>query len=431
MTRDHQEAFRWMHTAHGRTLAMRLLGSEYVSITEPDDVQHVMKDNYRNYGKGTQYAEFEPLWGKSNLLSSHGETWTRQRRVCAPEFQPARGAPYQATIVRRAGELMDSYERSARAGQVRRLYEDVRDLVMRILCEEWFGDVSDRDVREVSRLLNQVTEIIAGRVFVPLKAPLWLPTQRNRRFQRLLAELRVRVRRMIREHADSATDRLNLLGRMLRARQVHDGGASLTMSDAELYDNIIVFLLAAYETPSLGWTLYFIGKHPQVAERIRDEVEHVLGGRTPALEDIDRLAYVRMCVDESLRMFSVSPFLVRQAIADDELSSCRVPAGVNVVVPACVIHHLPQLWPEPGRFMPERFADRSSFHPFSYLPFGKGARECIGRGLALQFSITIIAMLAQRFTYTLERGYQARPRNKFTPHPDGSVPARLTRVAAS
>lgn len=427
MASNAQEAFRWIHATHGKTVAVSLMGGEYVSTIELASVQHVMKDNHKNYSKGTQYTEFEPLWGKENLLASHGDIWVRHRRVVAPEFHPAHLADYQPLIVRHTQALLDSYEGAIRAGEPLRLYDGVRPLIMRILCDKWFGVLPEPDVQRMSWLLSELTDIIGARVFLPVKLPLWLPTPLHVRYRRLLSELQELLARTVRERKDEALARMNLLGRMLAAR---DAEPRTAMSETELLDNFVVLLLAAYETPTLGWALYFIGREPSVAERLHAEVKEVLGERAPEMEDLPRLKYVRMCIDESMRMFAVSPLMVRQALADDELGSCRLKAGTHVVIPVCTLHQEPELWPEPRRFQPERFAAPASVHPFSFMPFGKGARECIGRAIALQFSTTILAMLFQRYAYTLEAGYEARPNNKFTPFPLGSVPARLTRRAA-
>lgn len=427
MAGNAQEAFRWMHATQGKTVAMHLMGGEYVSTIDLASVQRVMKDNHKNYSKGTQYTEFEPLWGKENLLASHGDVWARHRRVVASEFHPAQMADYQPLIVRHTQALLDSYEGALGSGEALRLYDGVRPLIMRILCDKWFGELPEPDVQRMSWLLSELTDIIGARVFVPVKLPLWMPTPTHVRYHRLLRELQELLARTLRERKDEALARMNLLGRMLAAR---DAEPRVAMSDAEMIDNLVVLLLAAYETPTLGWALYFIGREPRAAERIHAEVREVLGQRAPEMEDLPRLKYVRMCIDEAMRMFTVSPLLVRQALADDELGACRLAAGTHVVIPACVLHQEPELWPDPKSFRPERFEAPARVHPFSFIPFGKGARECIGRAVALQFSTTIVAMLFQRYAYTLDAGYEARPNNKFTPFPMGSVPARLTRRAA-
>lgn len=427
MAGNAQEAFRWLHATHGPTVSVGLMGGQYVSTIDLPSVQRVLRDHQKNYSKGSQYTEFEPLWGKENLLASHGDVWARHRRVVASEFLPAQQADYQALTVQHTRALLDAYAHAPRSGEPLRLYDGVRPLIMRILCDKWFGELPEPDVRRMSLLLGELTDIIGARVFVPIRLPLRLPTPTHVRFRGLLSELHALLTRTVREHGAEARVRMNLLGRMLAAR---DAEARVSLSEAELLDNLVVLLLAAYETPSLGWALYFIGREPAVAERVHAEVREVLGERAPTLEDLPRLRYVRMCIDESMRLFSVSPLLVRQALTDDELGACRIRAGTHVVIPSCAIHHTPGLWPEPRVFRPERFEDPERVHPFSFMPFGKGARECIGRALALQFSTTIVAMLFQRYAYTLSEGYEARPNNKFTPFPLGRVPVHLTPRAA-
>jgi cytochrome P450 len=422
-SRDALDAFRRLHARSGPTVELGLLGQRFVSITDPSDIRHVLKVNHRNYGKGQQYSDFEPLWGKVNLLASHGAEWTRQRRVCAADFSPPRAADQQQLILRHARRLLPVWDQSARVGERRLLYQDLRRLVLNVLFEDWFGVADQRLVATLSDVLNQLTGLIGSRVFSFVKLPAWLPTPERVRFKRLLRQLNDQVAALIRgSRSNEAEQPQNLIGRLLRAEA--DG------TDAtELHNNVVVFALAAYETPSLGWTLYRIASNPEVMSRVCDEVRSELGADEPTLEALPRLRYLRMCIDEAQRLDPSAPFLVRQALAPDRLGDYVVEAGVNIVTPTCVMHMLPELWPEPERFRPERFADARSIPEFGYLPFGRGARECIGRSIALQLMLTTLAVLFQRFSVVLSPGSAPRRFSKFAPYPSDSVPARLIRHA--
>ncbi len=420
--RDAPRAFVRLHRTHGRTVSLRLPRFKLTSITGAGDIRRVVKENYKNYSKGEQGADMDPLWGASNVLLSHGDEWARQRRVCGPAFRPAREEEYQATIVRHTDELVRSLASAARSGEVRRLYHDVRGLVMAILCEDWFG-LDPQASDQFGSLLARATDIAAERLLVLLKLPLWVPTAKHRRYRRIAQELHVLVGELMSRQGRAGSSQL--LDLLLQALLAQDGG---TMSDVEVRNNIVVFLLAAYEFPSFGWTLYFIARDPAVMRRIQAEVDTVLAGRTPQVADLERLAYVRMCVDEGLRLFTPSPIIARDALAADELATCRVEAGTTVAIPICAIHHDPARWPEPLRFRPERFADPARIEPFSYLPFGAGARECIGARLSRQLKITIVAMLFQQYSFALQPGYEPVPVDKLKPRPSGGVPVRVAKL---
>ena len=225
---------------------------------------------------------------------------------------------------------------------------------------------------------------------------------------------------MVTDAIEKHVSETSLLGRLLQSTKSEAG-----LTKREVRDNLVVFLLAAYETPSIGWVLYFLGKHPDMAARLTQEVDDVLCEGVASLHDLPRLVYTEACIKEALRLVPPSPILAREALGDDTLSAGNVKRGTLLVIPAYAIHQNANKWLAPTAFRPERFLESSAAAASDFLPFGRGARQCIGAGLAMQTKVTMVAMLLWRFSFSLVPGYHATPHNKLRPFPSGGLPTRL------
>jgi cytochrome P450 len=172
------------------------------------------------------------------------------------------------------------------------------------------------------------------------------------------------------------------------------------MSDKQLRDEVATLLTAGHETTSLAlsWACYLLARHPEVVERICAEIQF-LNGRAPAYEDLFRLKYTRLVIEEIMRLYPPVWVLSRTAIKDDEIGGYFIPAGSEILIFPYITHRHPKWWSEPDRFCPERFApENSSGRPrYAYLPFGAGPRTCVGLNFAMTEIQVVLALLLQRF----------------------------------
>ena len=171
-------------------------------------------------------------------------------------------------------------------------------------------------------------------------------------------------------------------------------------------------------------------QHPEIAARVRDEVNANVGDRMPTVDDLPALVYLGQVVDESMRLYPPAWIIERQALGDDEVCGWRIPKGTIVATPPYVLHRSPALWEDPLRFDPERFApgkleERAKL---AYMPFGAGPRVCIGNHFALMEAKLILAMIARRWSVQVKDPANIRPDPKVTLRPAGGMPARLHRV---
>jgi cytochrome P450 len=169
----------------------------------------------------------------------------------------------------------------------------------------------------------------------------------------------------------------------------------------------------------MTWAWFLLSQHPAVEAKLYAELESVLGGRAPSQEDLSGLTYTRMVIEETMRIYPTVPAMEREALAADTLAGRRIPKGSTVMIVPWVLHRHVKLWPNPGRFDPERFsAEQSAARPrFTYLPFGGGRRICIGAAFSLAEATILLATLAQRYRLQLAPGHHVDPQGLITLRP--------------
>ena len=265
--------------------------------------------------------------------------------------------------------------------------------------------------------------------------PEWVPTLGRLRARPALRFFQGEVGRIVAERRalmarDPAAAPDDLLTMLLTARDPEDGRP---MDEQQVIDNAITFIGAGHETTAnaLCWTLYLLSAFPWAEARVSEELERVLGGRTPAAADIDGLVYLRQVLDEAMRLYPPAPFLGREAVGPDELGGAPVRPGTQIIVSPWILHRHRTLWDEPELFDPERFAPerREAIHRFAFIPFGAGPRICIGMAFALQEAMLLLAVILQRYRLTVRPGFTVMPLATITLRPKGGLPMRLERRA--
>lgn len=219
------------------------------------------------------------------------------------------------------------------------------------------------------------------------------------------------------------TDLLTLL---LHSVDEEDGKG---MDLEQLHHEVLNICIGAYETTTntLSWAFYLLARHPEIEERLHAEVDEVLGGRVPAFEDLPKLVYTRMVVEETLRIYSPAYQFMRRAREEDEIDGYRMPAGANVLINSYFLHRHPDFWEEPERFVPERFTpEQVAQRPkHVYIPFGSGHRICIGKHFALTELTLVLATVARHHRLVMPEGAaEVHPEALITLHPKGGVHLR-------
>jgi cytochrome P450 len=393
-------------------------------ISDPADVRHVLQDNARNYHKSPLYDKLRVVLG-NGLLTSEDDFWLRQRRIAQPAFHRQRMLGLAGTMADQARTTAAEWQSLASTGQPVDVEEEMMKLTRTVVLRALLGADLGPYTSTIDQAWTTINQYI-GESFWSLGFTDTLPTPKYRRFQSARAVLRGAVEHVISERRRHAIDHPDLLSMLMTARDEETGEA---MTDEQLRVEVTTFLLAGQETTSLAltWTWYLLSQHPAERERLEKEIDAVLNGRPPEYADLANLPYLRMVVDESMRLYPPAWGFSRQAMSDDELGGFRLPQGWLAFVIPYVLHRHPAYWQDPDAFDPERFSpERVAERPkFVYIPFGAGPRQCIGNQFALIETQLTLATLAQSYRLHLKPGHNADPWPLITLRPRFGMPMRI------
>ncbi|MDY7225314.1 cytochrome P450 [Hyalangium rubrum] len=418
-----------MRTAleHGPVAQYRFGPGRAYLVTHPEGLKHVLQDHVKNYTKDHfSYALFRRIGG-DGLITSQGETWLKQRRLAQPAFHRARISAMAEQMVRAAAELAEHWSESQRSGTPRPVVRDMMALTLRIVGEALFGTDVRAEVEAVSAAFNVLSEQTVERFRSLRLLPPVLPTAYDRAFRQAGATLRDVVGRVIAERRKHLEDRGDLLSMFMLARDEETGEQ---MDDAHLQAEVLTMMLAGHETTAtaLAWTWVLLEQNPEPERKLHEELDAVLGGRLPTADDVPRLVYTRRVLDESLRLYPPVYVLSRKVVEDDTVYGYQIRGGASLDMSPYVTQRLPEFWPEPERFEPDRFTpEQIAARPrYAYFPFLGGPRQCIGSNFALMEGTLILATLAQRYRPRMVAGYTPRPEPLITLRPADELPSLIT-----
>jgi cytochrome P450 len=233
------------------------------------------------------------------------------------------------------------------------------------------------------------------------------------------AQLEARILATIEQKRANLAAHHDVLAMLIQARD--DDGAGMT--DEELIGQASVIFVAGHETSSnaLTWTLFLLSQHPEILADVQDELAGELRGGAPAVEQLGRLPLLERVIKESMRLLPPATFMMRNTAAPTQFGPYSVPAGANLTVSPYITHRLPELYSNPQRFTPERWA---TVNPgtYEYIPFGAGPHMCIGSTFALMEIKIVLAMLLQRYRLALAPGARVDRRVTITMSPRHGMP---------
>jgi cytochrome P450 len=422
---DPYERWTRIRVEHGPVARYRFALADSYLVTSADGVKRVLQDNAANYTKDhPAYAMLRRLFG-DGLLTSEGALWLRQRRLAQPAFHKERVAAMGERMTQASLETSERLGAYASSGEPVSIFHEMSRFTLKVVGDALFGaslGAKSALVQEAWNVLNnQLVERFNKRRLLP---PI-LPTAYDRAFRRAQRTLFSLVDEIIAERRGASGD--DLLSMLMNARDADTGEG---MSDAQLRDEVVTMLLAGHETTAvaLTWTWARLDVHRDVAARLHEELERVLGGRLPKADDVPKLVYTRGVVEETLRLHPPAYTVQRRAKADDVICGKRVHAGGNIVMSPLVLHRHPDYWDEPDAFRPERWLDAEAQKRrprFAYVPFSAGPRQCIGNAFSMMESVLVLATLAQRFEPRLVTPGLPETEYLVLARPKGDVPATI------
>ncbi|MEM9327087.1 MAG: cytochrome P450 [Bacteroidota bacterium] len=347
---------------HGEIFRYRVATRELISLNNPDHIQYVLQENYKNYNKGLAYKRLGLLLG-NGILTSDGSFWLKNRRLAQPLFHKERIESYAQVMREEVDLMLSEWKKRSHVS----LTGEMTKLTLSIISRSLLGLDLEQRGSVIQRYLPQLMREGIKRITSPISVPLWLPTRTNRQFRQGIRTLKGLIKAMI--HEKEAKKGNDLLSHLLEARD--DEGN--TLSGQQLEDEIMTFFLAGHETTAVAafWAIYELESNPAVKEDFQRALQS------------DNQEYIKALINEVLRYHSPIWAVSRIARGDDQIGEYQIRKGSSVIFSPYVVHRLPEYWEDPDTFNPKRFLSGEPRHKFSYFPFGGGPRVCIGNHFAL------------------------------------------------
>jgi cytochrome P450 len=406
----------------GDIASFRLGPRRIFLISNPDLIEQVLVTDAKHYIKHFGARAYKAVLG-NGLVTSEGDFWLRQRRLSQPAFLKSRVLSYAPLMA----ELTDRMLARWRPNDLVDVHYEFSTLTSAIALKTLF-DLDDAGDRErFTETLRLAFDLMSARIRSIYRLPSCFPTPANLRLKRAVAELFEVVDGFIAEGRARKEPGDDLLSRLVSAQD--DEGTRMT--DRQLRDEMMTLYLAGHETTALtlSWSWYLISQHPRVEEKLLTEWRRVLGGRAPSPNDLPNMPYTDAVITEAMRVYPPVYLIGREASTELEIGGYRVKKGYTVFMSQWVNHRDPRYFPEPEEFRPERWDDglAKRIPNYAYFPFGGGQRVCIGNTFALMEAAIILAIVGQKFRFTLMPDAIIDVNPQITLLPKYGIPATLER----
>jgi cytochrome P450 len=397
----------------------------------PTDVHTVLAQTERTFTKDTiAFRVMAEMFG-DGLLTTEGEEWKRQRRIVQPLFTPRRVEGYAALMAEEAERVTAGAPEDGRTVDAHLL---MMEYTLRVVGRALFGDAGesiDHIVDVLDELVPEVSHVTRRRMFRPIQVPIGKPGPGNRyarslrrRQYAVIDDILSRSPRPGQSSYDG--DRDDLVTRLREARDPETGDP---ISEREIRDQALIFLMAGHETTAgaLTFTLHLLGRHPEIQDRVADEIRSILGDDPVASPDqVRRLVLTRAALLEGMRLFPSAHVTERSTSTAVTLGGYALPEDQIVLVSPWTTHRHPEFWPYAEQFDPGRFVGEHDRPRYAYFPFGGGPRSCVGEHFAMLEAVTLLAAFLRRHRVTAQRAELSVMPN-ITLRPVGLVPLAITR----
>lgn len=400
---------------------------QYYLVSSDTGLRRVLLEKTQIYPKS---SVDKALFG-NGLLKSEGELWKRQHRLYQPAFSRTYLQGFIPMMAEAASRMGDRWEAHGRGASLD-IAEEMSRLTLEIAGRALFNMDLTADSIAIRDAMVRIFEHVIWKAKNPVSLPGWVPTPRNVRFSRAMASFRGVVRGIIQERKRIGVDDGSLLSKLIASKDPETG---LSMDDDLLEDEVINILVAGHETTanSLTWTFYLLSKHPEAYAKVRAEIEAKAAGRDLDDSVLSGLHYTTMVLKESMRLYPPSWYLERIAATDDVIDGFLIPKGARVIYSPYVIHRHSGYWENPEGFQPERFLPENveKRPKLAYIPFGAGARQCIGNFFAMQEALAVLATVIPRFKLDVVPGYPVAPEPLIILRPRHGIRMQLHRLGES
>ncbi|MBW4659257.1 MAG: cytochrome P450 [Drouetiella hepatica Uher 2000/2452] len=389
-----EELFYWRHFhKYGSIFKTRAMGKNFAFLIGPEANRLVMMEQADHVSTTLGWEFLRPVFG-NGLLFMEGEKHRATRRLMYPAFHGRAIASYFDTIQSVAQDFVQDWA----TRETVNLLTEFRRLTLVIACRLFIGTQTASEVGQTSQWFSQLVK--GGLSILRLDIP-WTPYGRSQHARQKLTEF---MRSVIaeRQRQGNLQESRDVLGLLLAA--VDEDGNHL--SESEVIDHALFMLVAGHETTSnlLSWLVYELGAHPEWQSRLRSEQDAILKDAPLDMTHLKQLSHLTNVLKEGERLYPPVYGMPRGVVKDIEYAGYRIPAGWYVDVSPMLTHRLPELYAEPDRFDPDRFApprEEDKQHPFALVGFGSGPHGCLGFEFAQMEMRVILLTLLRQYSWTV------------------------------
>lgn len=379
------------------TIRFKLPGRILIGSRDPDLFEHIFVKNQKNYNKTFSSEQLGLALGKG-LLTNSGESWLRQRRLIQPVFYKKR----TESMAEKIEELADAYIAQLNnlpEGHLLHVDEEMMTLTATIVLETLLGEKFNPETEQLKHTITSLQNYLVKRIRIPFYKELSVINGTHADFEKKLHSLDSILYRMISKKKKQQDEESNDMISMLLNISEQDTGEK--MSDKQLRDELLTIYVAGHETSAyaLSWTLYELVQHPEIYQKVREEVGRTLVHGKIGISGLKELKYTTAVINESMRLHPPAYFVTRSCISDDRINDTEIKENDNIIFSIIGMHRHPGLWKAPDTFVPERFLSPDDSVKKYFHPFGAGPRMCIGNHFAMMEITIILAKLVAHFNF--------------------------------
>ena len=416
-------AFYDWHRDYGDLVSFRLATRQFYLFSHPKLIEQALirqSDIFKKIYNPEKPTGIALILGQG-LVTSQGDLWQRQRQLMQPVFQRSNVTTLLPLMVTAGNNMLNRWRQLGEGAHLN-LSNEMTRLTLEVITQTMFSTSVLDKIEHISPSLDTLLRYAIKSIVNPLAPPLYVPTPANQKFKRALGTIDDVIYGIINQRRAAPSERNDLLDMLLKAR---DDSSGEKMTDKQIRDEVITIFSAGHETTAnlLSWTLYLLARHPDVLDRVRQELDGLPQGRIPNAEDLQQLAYTRTVLSESMRLRPPAGFLLRKVNKDTEVDGYLLKAGRSAIFSIYNLHHHADFWRQPEQFDPDRFLLPQK--KYSFIPFGTGERICIGSHFALMESQLLLSMIVQHCDLQLLDPDEVEIEMAVTLRPKGGIPVRI------
>jgi len=409
----------------GNVVHIKMLGMPFYFISDPEMIRELLighakslhKDRFTNH-------MFKRMLGES-VLTAEDLAWQKQRKIIQPVFHATYIYDFATTFAEQTHEMCQRLS----VGETYPLEKEMMALTLQIICRTMFSEDVHHKMDKIDEFLNVMLIESQFQLKFGLNVPNWVPMPSYRRQNRAIKaiqDLLLDIIRQRQEQLEQGQEVPTDLLTMLLTAQYEDGQP---MHEEQVLDECMTIFLAGHETTAVGltWTWLELLQHPEILQKLTQEIAEKLGDRTISYDDLSEMPYLGQVIKEAMRLHPPAAALARDVTNPFEANGYHFKPKDTVIFHINTLHHQEAFYPEPDRFNPGRFApDQEQPDRYAYMPFGAGSRTCVGNSFAMLEMQIVLATMIQSIQLSLVPGQEFIPELLLTLRPRDGVQVEVT-----